>query len=583
MSEQAAQTRPPTAIDAIANDFFDELVATSPMWLTELGSPERQTEYDDLSPAGVQVRRDLMAQALARLDAEQPADAVDRVTVAAMKERLGLDIELIDSGLALMDINGIASGLHAVRAVYDQMPTATADHWRTIAARLAAVPGAIDGWFTSQHAGIEAGVRPAVRQVNLLVEQVRSWVGADGFFEVLVGSASTDDGAALAPDVADALTDGVRVARAAFTAAADRLEGEIIPLATDVDAVGRERYQLCSRSFLGSTIDLEETYAWGLAEVARIDQMMRETAAKVLPGEAGDDLVVRAQAALDADPAYQLTGTDALRTWMQQRADEAVAALAGTHFDIPEPVRRIEGCIAPTHDGGIYYTGPSEDFSRPGRMWWSVPEGVESFGTWRELTTVYHEGVPGHHLQIGQTAARTQLLNKWRRLACWVSGHGEGWALYAEWLMAELGFMDDPGNRMGLLDSQALRATRVVIDIGVHCGFPAPDAVGGGEWTYEKAWDYFNRHVSMEPGAARFEVNRYFGWPGQAPAYKLGERQWLALRSEVAQALGDDFDLKAFHRSALDIGSVGLDVLREAVLDALLPPATAPSGAPTAR
>jgi uncharacterized protein (DUF885 family) len=123
-------------------------------------------------------------------------------------------------------------------------------------------------------------------------------------------------------------------------------------------------------------------------------------------------------------------------------------------------------------------------------MWWSVPKGVTEFSTWRELTTVYHEGVPGHHLQVAQTVYRKETLNRWRRLSAWTSGHGEGWALYAERLMDELGYFAEPGNRMGWLDGQSLRAARVVIDIGVHCGFPAPAEVGGGEWDYDKAWTY---------------------------------------------------------------------------------------------
>ena len=251
---------------------------------------------------------------------------------------------------------------------------------------------------------------------------------------------------------------------------------------------------------------------------------------------------------------------------MQSKANEVILNLADSQFDIPGPVRRIECMIAPTQMGGIYYTGPSEDFSRPGRMWWSVPKGLTEFGTWRELTTVYHEGVPGHHLQVGQTVFRSELLNRWRRLDAWISGHGEGWALYAERLMAELGYMDDPGNRMGLLDSQSLRAARVVLDIGVHCGFEAPAEVGGGEWTYDKAWQFLTTHANMAEGFLRFELDRYLGWPGQAPSYKVGERLWLQLRDEVKARDGDAFDIKAFHRRALDVGGVGLDTLREAML-----------------
>jgi uncharacterized protein (DUF885 family) len=117
-----------------------------------------------------------------------------------------------------------------------------------------------------------------------------------------------------------------------------------------------------------------------------------------------------------------------------------------------------------------------------------------------------------------------------------------------------------------MLDGQSLRAARVVLDVGVHCELPAPAEVGGGEWTYDKAWQFLSAHVNTAEGFRRFELNRYLGWPGQAPSYKIGERLWLQLRDEVEAREGAVFDLKAFHRRALDIGSVGLDVLRSAVL-----------------
>ncbi len=369
--------------------------------------------------------------------------------------------------------------------------------------------------------------------------------------------------APLTGDVAEALATSARSAGAAYAQMADWLERELLPHAPEEDACGPERYALESRYFLGAAVDLEETYRWGQQEVASLHAQMAQIAEGLEPGAS----VERGVELLDADERYQLHGTDALKAWMQERADAVIAELADVHFDIPEPVRTIECMIAPTQTGGIYYTGPSDDFSRPGRMWWSVPKGNTDFRTWNELTTVYHEGVPGHHLQVAQTVYRSQLLNKWRRLEAWTSGHGEGWALYAERLMAELGYMDDPGNRMGWLAGQSLRAARVVIDIGVHCGLEAPDEVGGGAWDYDKAWAYLTRYGFMDEKVLRFELNRYLGWPGQAPSYKIGERLWLQLRDEVKQREGDAFDLKAFHRRALDIGGVGLDTLRAAVLD----------------
>jgi uncharacterized protein (DUF885 family) len=229
-------------------------------------------------------------------------------------------------------------------------------------------------------------------------------------------------------------------------------------------------------------------------------------------------------------------------------------------------MRTLECRIAPTHEGGIYYTGPSDDFSRPGRMWWSVPEGEDSFTTWKETTTVYHEGVPGHHLQIATAVYQRQLLNSWRRNAIWVSGQGEGWALYAERLMQELGYLNDPGDRLGMLDAQRMRAARVVFDIGVHLELEVPQRWGSGTWTPEKGYEFLRKNIAISEGQLDFEFNRYLGWPGQAPSYKVGQRLWEQIRDEVREREGDSFDLRAFHTRALNLGSVGLDTLRRALL-----------------
>ncbi|QNF93411.1 DUF885 domain-containing protein [Janibacter sp. YB324] len=553
------QRRPQTDVDRIAEAHLDREVGLSPITATYLGLPGHDGELDDLSPEGFAAHSRLRRETLASLDRATPVDDVDRVTVEAMRERLGLAEEFHDAGLDLAELNVIASPLQSVRDVFDLMPTASADDWATLAARMGRVPAALDQWTASLTAAATKGEIAPLRQYERCIEQCTDLTAPDGYFAGLLTDARTDDGP-LPDSVAADLRRSVEAAAGAYRDLASRL-APLRDRAPEADACGRERYALHSRAFLGARIDLEETYAWGQEELARITAEMTAVAERIQPGAN----VKEAVAALDADPRYQLHGTDALREWMQRTADEAIKLLS-PHLDIPEPVRTIECRIAPTETGGIYYTGPSDDFSRPGRMWWSVPKGVTEFGTWRELTTVYHEGVPGHHLQVGQTVHRKELLNRWRRLASWTSGHGEGWALYAEWLMAELGHMDDPGNRMGLLDGQSLRAARVVLDIGVHCGFEAPAEVGGGAWTYDKAWDFLSAHANMDDGFLRFELDRYLGWPGQAPSYKIGERLWLQLREETARREGADFDLRAFHRRALDVGGVGLDTLRSAVL-----------------
>jgi uncharacterized protein (DUF885 family) len=553
--------RPQTDVDRIAEAHFRAAVALSPISATSMGIPGGEEDLDDLSPAGHAAAADLRRSTLAELAAATPVDDVDRVTVSAMTERLQLAQDRYAAGLDEMSLNVLASPLQGVRDVFDLMPQDSEQAWRTFAVRLGKIPAALEGYQESLLLARERGQVSPRRQVTACAEQSRDLVADDGYFATVVADA-TVGGAPLTGELKDQLAAAALAAATAYGEMADWLEKELLPHAPEQDACGRDRYQLESRYFLGATVDLEETYRWGQQEVADLHAQMAEIADGLEPGAS----VERAVEILDADERYRLEGTDALRAWMQERADEVITNLKDVHFDIPGPVQTIECMIAPTHTGGIYYTGPSDDFSRPGRMWWSVPKGNTEFHTWNELTTVYHEGVPGHHLQVAQTVYRSELLNRWRRLESWVSGHGEGWALYAERLMAELGYMDDPGNRMGWLAGQSLRAARVVIDIGVHCGFEAPEEVGGGEWTYDKAWTYLTRYGFMDEKILRFELNRYLGWPGQAPSYKIGERLWLQLRDEVKQREGDAFDLKSFHRRALDIGGVGLDTLRAAVL-----------------
>ncbi len=544
-----------TPLDMVADAYVDTIVTLSPITATGIGAPGHDHQLDDFSPAGLAARAEATRAALRLAEATEAVDDVDAVTAAAMRERLGLDLELFEAGEDYAQLNNIASPLQHIRDVFDLMPTATTDDWEIIAARMGAVPAAVDGYIESLRLAVDQGPAPALRQMEMGIRQADELAGDGSFWTSLAASPDASG------PLADALSHNADQARGAYSRLAESLR-ELAPRAPEADAVGRERYGRLSRQFLGATIDLDETYEWGREELARIVAEQDEVAHQLYGDGTTADEAMRL---LDEDVTRQLHGTDALQRWMQQTSDAAVEALAGTHFDIADPIRRLECCIAPTQHGGIYYTGPTDDFSRPGRMWWSVPPGVESFGTWREKTTVYHEGVPGHHLQIAQAVYRAGELNRWRRMICWVSGHGEGWALYAERLMEQLGFLDDPGDRMGMLDAQRMRAARVVLDIGVHLGKPAPEEWGGGTWDADKAWPFLKANVNMAEEFVRFELERYLGWAGQAPAYKVGQRLWEQARDEAAARDGASFDLRKFHSRALDLGSVGLDVLREAL------------------
>jgi uncharacterized protein (DUF885 family) len=557
-ADRAHEARPTTPIDAIAETWVDSELDLFPEYRVYLGRAGHEGEYADYSPEGAERVISEVTKTLARIQAATPVDAVDEVTKMDLSRELQLQLDKHDAGLSQRDLNVIASAPQSLRDIFDLMPTDSEEDWSYVATRMRNLPAAMDGYIRTLRTGIAAGNVPAIRQIREVVAQATKHVADTGFFYRLAEGARAGEN-----DLPDSLRGdllaGARDSAGAYAVLTDFLENELAPHAPERDAVGREIYALASRDFLGAVVDLDETYEWGIEELARMTAEQESIAREIKSGAS----VLEAIAFLDEDASRKLHGTDALQKWMQETSDRAVEELSKVHFDIPAEVRRLECMIAPTQEGGIYYTPPTDDFSRAGRMWWSVPEGVTEFDTWRELTTVYHEGVPGHHLQIGQAVHNKALLNTWRRNAG-TSGHAEGWALYAERLMEQLGYLDDPADRLGMLDGQRMRAARVVLDIGVHLEKPLPD--GSGPWTGEYAFGFLGANVNMSPEFVRFEVNRYLGWPGQAPSYKIGQRIWEQLRDEYARREGAGFDIRAFHKKALDIGGVGLDTLKAALL-----------------
>jgi uncharacterized protein (DUF885 family) len=549
-------------VDRIADRYVDECVAYYPETATYLGIPDHDDSWSDYSPSGLADRIAHIRRTIAALHAAAPCDERENTAKEAMLERLGLEVELYDAHITASRVSVIAGQAQEIRAIFDLMPTDSEDAWRKIAARLRSVQQPLGQVRETLSTEARDGNISAVRQIDATIDQIRSWTGETGnddFFAGLVARAPAHE--ALRSDLRTAADD----ARDAFSHFADWLGASLAPLAPSLDAVGEDRYALDSRYFLGAVIDLEEAYQWGFEELHRIQQAQRAIA-KDLVGESN---IKEAYAALDKDPARRIAGAEAFRSWMQELADQAITNLAGEHFDIPDPIKRIECCIAPTHDGSIYYTDPAEDFSRPGQMWWAVPQGIDTFSTWKEVTTVYHEGVPGHHLQIGQNAYRSELLNRWQRKLFFCSGHGEGWALYAEQLMDELGYLE-PGDRMGMLDAQAFRTIRVIIDIGMHLQLQIPKINPwrfrpGTRWTPDAGFEFMMNNCSTDEPTLRFELDRYLGWPGQAPSYKIGERIWLEAREDARRRQGPAFDLSKFHADALNLGPLGLDPLRAAL------------------
>lgn len=534
-----------TTTDRIAEEWAHTTARLNPAISVRLGDV-RSVGFADHSPDGAERLVEAAARMRSELAAVDPSDD-DPVTRCELEREATQLIDEHEAGMLIGDLNVIASPAQEIRNCFDLLPRDTDEDWARVRDALHCVSTALAGYRTGLTHRLQTGPDIPLRQVEAVAMQAHQ-TSAHFFARI-----ADDPGAP--PAMHASVRRGAEDAAAAYAELARFLTQEVAAHASDADGAGEHRYALGSRRFLGSSVDIDESYAWGWELLADITRKQTELAREIC----GEPSIPAAVVTLDEDPSRRVEGTDALQRWLQDTSDSAVTALSSAHFDITEEQRRLSCRIATAHDGGIYYTEPTLDGRRPGTMWWSVPPGVSSFRTWREKTTVFHEGVPGHHLQMGGAMLNPRL-NVWRRALAGTSGHREGWALYAERLMQDLGFLDDPGERFGMLDAQRMRAARVVVDIGVHTGRRMPE--DGRTWGADDALEFMRRNTVMSEPSLRYEVLRYLGWPGQAASYSIGQRIWTETRDD---ALSAGSDLKSFHARALALGGLGLSTFRQAM------------------
>ncbi len=546
----------------IANDYVESYAALNPVSATSMGVPGHDAMMSDYSPQGADANAALNRRAVAALNAAAVEGERDRIAKDAMLDDLRTGIDAHTAGEHLRSLRVLGSPFQGIRMVFDLMPRDTEEDWRNIAARLALIPQGLDGYRQSLLEGLRQSKPSSRRQVAGCAQQAQVWTGADGSGSFFHGLLDAFDEVGLASDALRRdIADGADAAARAYTDMGRFLLDEYMRGATERDGVGAERYSLSSRAFNGTDMDFSETYDWGWEQLRWVESEMAKTAEKILPG-AGVDA---AKQLLETDPARAIEGVDAFQRWMQEIQDATIAELNGTHFEIPEPVRRIEAMIAPP--GGalaMYYTAPSEDFSRPGRTWYPTG-GRTRFPLWGEPSIAYHEGVPGHHFERGTAKYLTKDLSRFQTVMGGTSGYIEGWALYAERLMGELGYFENPDYYLGMLRAQALRSVRVIIDIGMHLGLEIPadsDFHPGEAWTPALGLEFIRQRSHFPADFVASEVDRYLGMPGQAISYKVGEREWLSAREDAKRRDGADFDLKEFHTRALDLGPMGLAQMR---------------------
>lgn len=549
-----------TSVFELADRLVDDICALSPTLSTSLGIPGSDDRWgDEFGLAGLEAALGLRRQY--RPLVEPFLGSADDSEVLAARVILGAFDEAdaaLEAGDHFRDLRHMASSFHRIRSVFDVMGTSDPQGRDNIVARLNSIDEPLAGYRDLLQTGLDQGTVVASRQVRSVIDQARRMAMDPASLDVVVTKLA-DAGLATA-DVHSAAAH----ARTAIGEFGDWLEMSYLPSAVDEDAAGRDVYVRAADRLVGIEIDPEESYAWGWEEFGRLLGEMERIADEIQPG-VGFEAVKNY---LETDPEVTAAGTDSLVSFVEATLARAVDELAGSHFDVPDIIRPLTVSIAPPGTPlGAYYLRPSEDFSRPGGVWYSI--GTQDlFPLYQHVSTAYHEGFPGHHLQITTAMIRTEEISRFQRVMTWYPGYGEGWGMYAEVLMGELGYLDNPQHYFGMLAKQMYRTARIVVDIGLHLEKEIADSspIAPGEpWSFETAVEFMRVYGFRTQDQARDEVLRYLGWPGQAISYKLGEREILSIREENRERLGDAFDLRRFHSTVLNHGAMRLDLLREVV------------------
>ncbi len=548
----------------LSDQLLDDFMQLNPVAATYFGVAGHDDLWTDLSPAGHDAMRQFWVNALAAAEACEAPDRRSEVAKRVLIDECQLGISEFESGIYKRDVNNIVSPWQNIRTVFSGAPADTAEAWVNIIVRLETIDQALAGYQASLEAGQAEGVVAARRQIEAAIEQGHQAAGNDdSSFDGI-----RDQFTELASDNADIAALGDRLdaaiahAKSAYGAMTGWFEATQLPAAPAADGVGEEQYVASAQRFLGERIDPHQLYAWGWSEVARLSSEVAAVCARIDDTKSVDEVMEL----LVTDPDRSAPSVESFIEIMQARQEQALEQLDGEHFEVDDRIKTIEVKTAPA--GGStapYYTGPSEDFSRPGRVWYPV-DGRTTFPLWEEVTTAYHEGFPGHHLQVGWQTAMGDELSRLHRTLVWYPGSGEGWALYAERFMGELGYLEEPDYEVGLLMSQMFRSCRIVIDIGCHLGLTIPDDADfhpGEVWNFDLAVEMLQTVAHRPEPEAISEAIRYLGWPGQAISYKVGEQAIIDLRDEWVAA--GHTDLKQFHAELLSVGSLGLDLMRELV------------------
>lgn len=526
---------------ALADDFLDRLCELDPLGASEEGFSQYDGKIGDLSPARQEKLSDLAKGTLYLSKNCEISNFNEQLCADVLDDYCSDMIDNYETDDWIRTINVLTNPLDTIHVTCHNVDTQDKEAIWKRDQKIEEIPFALASFKETIDLGLEKNALPRRTQIAHMAHNCALFANDQLFISTK--------------------------ARNAFLRFGSFLMDEIIPKTNEKDAVGPEIYARCAKRHLGKEINLKETYEWGWHEIHAIFDEIETVITELNPGGTYKETI----SILENDETRTANSPEELQTFLQDLLDNSVAQLNGTHFDIDPRMLKIEACLLEeAGSSAMFYSTPSEDFSRPGRTYYPI-NGKTRFPLWEEVTTCYHEGLPGHHLHVGSIKCLGSDLSQFQKTLAFNTGESEGWALYAERLMVELGYNNDPAYIFGMLNASLFRATRIVMDIGLHCEYVIPDDAPdiyprGEKWNPQLAMKVLEDVIGMSPTYAKDEVYRYLGWIGQAVTYKIGEQTIRDIRERERKRLGSAFSLKEFHTRLLSYGHVGLGRLEKLFL-----------------
>ncbi|GAA3825296.1 DUF885 domain-containing protein [Amycolatopsis tucumanensis] len=539
----------------LADEFVDALFDAEPLWPAVLGLESDRDGLGDLGEDAEAAFRDRLDGFVRRAEEIDPAglSAEDRVTRDVLLSQARANLDRLDTHLVEFTISDIfVAPAVGLLTILPMVGVPDDEQGRRHLGRLAAIPRYLEQAADRHRAGVAAGRVPVEHLVRAAIAHLDRYLAAPDADPLLRQPAPSEDFAAERERVL------AEVVRPAFAAYRDALATDIAPHGRPPEKPGvcwlpdGERiYASLARTHTTTDRTPDELHETGLRIIGELAAEYREIGSRVF----GTDDLAEIFRRLRTDPELRWRSAEELLDTARSaisRAEEAAPRWFGRippHKWVVEPVPAAEAPGGPA----AFYLQPSVDGSRPGIYFANTHEVTERFRHAAEVTA-FHEAIPGHHFQLSTALTLTEL-PLLRRIGDF-NAYAEGWGLYSERLAAEMGLYSDDVALLGMLTMDSMRAGRLVVDTGLH-------AKG---WSRQQAVDYLREHTPMPQVEIESEVDRYIAYPGQALAYMVGRLEIQRVRARAEQALGERFDIRAFHDLVLGGGALPLSVL-EAVVD----------------